>query len=282
MNSLEKPKEYHRALELIDQLDKIGCDTSSFREKIVQGRYGWDVSLKEVSTSELNRCSQILTGPLFTSKKYPWPEENGIPFVPGFQLDLGNIKKRTGIDLGGHDEILQVWASQKDTCAWEPLIRLIPKREVRKDRLVVAPGAEMFNPPLDSHVFPLDWTKHNGVAVQITRYDASPDFMIDGMDEGSFVESFDEDEKKRRTKKQTLIRELKELTVDGWWHSPPLDFCLFGTFHPIQYDPPKNEADLTVVFCFDRGYGYRWGDGGNAQLYYRKSNDKFSLDWSCY
>lgn len=54
--------------------------------------------------------------------------------------------------------------------------------------------------------------------------------------------------------------------------------CLFGTFDVIQYS--ATERDQPII-CFESVGLREWGDGGNAQVFYRKETGLFYFDWSC-
>ena len=57
---------------------------------------------------------------------------------------------------------------------------------------------------------------------------------------------------------------------------------LFGTFSEIQYATDERPPPL---FCFESDeFGLMWGDGGNAQLFYKLESSgapTFTFEWSC-
>lgn len=53
--------------------------------------------------------------------------------------------------------------------------------------------------------------------------------------------------------------------------------CLFGTFDAIQYSAAERDEP---IICFESIGLHEWGDGGNAQVFYRNETG-FYFNWSC-
>lgn len=263
---LELINECERAKALLPiVLDKYPEDSwlneSAWRfENLKYASTCWHLRTVELPTAEADRRMSMLSGPFFTSKDYPWPRQpDGALGSPIVQLDLAPISKLRELPFG--NGLLQVF----DCGCRNSVIRVIPREEVV--------SADMTDPCLDpdkydhSGLGSMCWLQEKTVA-QIIGY------------EGPYFSCSVELERTYSDTPAELIELAKRIkaisaTNDAGFH-------LFGTFYPIGHwasDCPE------MLISLDGGYGYEWGDSGNAQVFYsfnEKNEPVFSFDWSCY
>jgi len=211
----------------------------------------FDVVFKECRTESVDRTCSMLSGPFFTSGKYPIPKVRSTMLFPVVQLDLRVASSISDQPLG--DGLLQIWY---DTRACKGVVRVIPRSEVIKKKCTKFDFVP--SPDFDGFPFPMDWGsdpsdstirimsayKSTGIACQseyATLYLQDLDGEYGVPDElTSLVENF---------------QELAEDRSSSIVH-------LFGTFEPIQY----SAADVGKKCLFD--IAGDWGSSGNAQVFY--------------
>ena len=131
------PKKFndaHRAwlkikAEAADYLDQWDVD----RLDLLFLRAGWARRpfVYRVPLDELDRCGDILSGPLFASEKHPWPvNSNGLYMLPCLQINLTECSRVMQAEYG--TGMLQVWGDQEDVAKF--YLRLIPRRDVTPNR----------------------------------------------------------------------------------------------------------------------------------------------------
>lgn len=279
------PKDYKKLQLLLKEI-VTGIDVAadflnhSHVESIEACAWAWDPVLKKVSAKAIDRCSDVLHGPIYTCDGYEWPEHNSFPMAPLIQLDLDHCRELSGINLGSG--LLQVWIGHKQSIE-ASMVRIIPKNFVSKDRLLPIPNID----PMLNFMIPPDWR----IDLKEDCEDMKSALQISGYKRKRFTsqlyKGIQEEYGKARnlTSVEIISDKIKEFdtTLESnkrkW---SPSNSHLFGTFDPIQYS--ANERD-TPLFCFEADYGFDWGDGGNAQLFFRKDeagNVSYYMDWSCY
>lgn len=236
----------------------------------------WKPKVERMTANEIDRRSEVMNGPVFTSAEYEWPEANAFPMVPIIQLDLANCSLLGGVELG--DGILQVWVGHQLFDGKSALIRVLPIDLVRNG---VMTGVPSFASSIRALVSP-DWaTYEDDSAQQIVGY-SDTKFTIDL---GQPIK----DNFAKLAKNQLVsakVKEFDKLSKSLKNQFSPNYSHLFGTFAEIQYSGRERSSPL---FCFEGDYdtelGTDWGDGGNAQLFFQKNGDgsiSFEFDWSTF
>lgn len=257
--------------EFLDDLD------SYFSDRLKTGAWAFDPKLKEMPPEQIDRCGEVLYGPVFSCKEYEWPEHNGFPMSPIIQLDLEKCSQLGGIDLGSG--LLQLWIGHRQHLE-DALIRVIPLEFVNEANLTSIPT---FDPEITTSV-PVDWALEEDDRI----YDMPMPRQITGYKPKRFTSQLghgikDELTIKDLTSDKMILDKIKDFdkiikTIEKKWS--PSNCHLFGTFYPIQYEASWRD---TPLFCFDDDYGLEWGDPGNAQLFFKR-NEKgelgFSFSWS--
>ncbi len=223
--------------------------------------------------SRKNRTQPLISGPLYTSEKYPWPMgKAGQPLEPICQLNLAETGSVAQIELG--NGLLQLWMDGSDG-----VLREIPNDDVSLDLLAVVPEeitkfvwkhtmADRIYESMDpwTHGYVITGTGKRALTIPSTLINLDlfePEFTCKSVDKAYF--SLD------RLKKNGMLSP-----------SDSGHFSYFGNFDPIQYN--ESEKD-DALFLMESGDIFTWGDCGNAQLFYRIIQDgkvEFSFDWSCH
>lgn len=286
------PKKFndaHRAwlkikADAVDYLDQRDVD----RLDLLFLRAGWARRpfVNRVPLDELDRCGDILSGPLFASEKPPWPvNSNGLYMLPCLQINLTECSRVMQAEYG--TGMLQVWGDQEDVAKF--YLRLIPKRDVQEKYLIH--GHPLINQIAGNKNFiiPTDWLEEdaawtvsgygdlyftsqrlfNGEPL-INRYEIE---QISPLDKALYSKA------KRIYRLEDRYIEL----VDGLDSLfDPSGHHVGGTFYPIQY----GAADMPqMLWSIGSEYPYCWGDEGNAQIFYEKLDDgtlSYSFKWSSY
>lgn len=251
-------------------------------------RAGWarNPFVSRVPLSELDRCGDILSGPLFVSEKHPWPANiNGLYMLPCLQINLTECSRVMKAEYG--TGMLQVWGDQEDVSKF--YLRLIPRRDVQAKYL------SHENPLLNqmagnkNSIIPTEWIEDE-IAWVISGY-GDLYFTAPGLFNGEPLINPDEIEqispldKELYSKVKRICRlEARYIELVKEFNSlfDPSGYHLGGTFYPIQY----GAADMPeMLWSIGSEYPYCWGDEGNAQIFYEKLNDgtlSYSFRWSSY
>lgn len=253
-----------------------------FQAGFESGTWSWRPLVEEVADDKVDRLGEVIMGPMFSSQEYPWPEESGFPMAPLIQLDLRNASQLGGVELG--DGLLQVWMPHKAVTT--PLfIRMVPREFVKASLLspTIAIPDEMS--PLQKREEVWNDEQEAFVprqAFQIMGYQ-SPRFtcQIQHLIQDNYPVKLLTDVPETQSLIKNFDKKLKKLIKrgpKGFW---PGDCHLFGTFLRVQYAASEVPKPL---FCFEsEDFGFMWGTGGNAQLFYEVGSDgqiKFSFDWA--
>lgn len=292
------PKEIVQMLKLIGKINSscplLEDSYEELEDCLNSGAWSWSPLRKRVRASKINRCGDVLNGPIFTCEAYEWPMHKNLPMVPVIQLDLARCSKVSGVDFG--TGLLQVWYGHGNFMGKDAFIRVIPAEQVHKSKLLPVPlfdfekMEDKWNP-----VASLDWAKdYDGKtgfypATQISRYNKRhftlSSIYVNGKDHQlkqqiETLKRIGSGNKCLSIKCLSMIIQLDELieyAIKHWGAGTHL----MGAFDYIQYSPRRKP---TPLFCFGgSGDCYNFGDG-NAQLFFEKDDSgkiSFSFDWSC-
>ena len=264
----KSPKPFIDFLQVLlkfDEMLKLDPDDLDLLYACIErAQWGMDSVYKEVPTEKLDRCGNILFGPLFVSCMYPWPQSHGGYMLPILQLNLSNISQVMGMDFGSG--VLQVWSCQKSLTKFD--VRVIPEHDVSAKYLehVIPQSILMFKAD-SSNLISMNWLPQSGgKSLTISNF-KNKHFSFQFYD-GDFLSVIDEADNGKLLKKITLVE--KE-------YQPHSD-CIGGSFLPIQYfayeKPPvlMSLSEHYLPFI------------GSAQVFYERQLDgtfKYSFDWSC-
>ena len=283
------PGEVVRLKELIDEI--CAGTNAEYREELCNayasqfnaGAWAWDPITKSVEDSKVDRLGEVIMGPIYTCAEYDWPSKDGKPMAPLIQLDLAKASEIGGVNLGYG--LLQVWMPHKAIAGKDQLIRVVPKEfvGVEKQTPVVALPEDL--DPLQCREEEWDDDADDFVpalAYQISGY-APKRYSI------PLRPIKDNHEIKDITSNPALLGKIKEFDKllqtskkKGPKSIGTSNCHLFGAFSEIQYAAHERPLPL---FCFESDeFGLMWGDGGNAQLFYKlgpSGEPTFTFEWSC-
>jgi hypothetical protein len=100
--------------------------------------WSWAPSGKIVSFGETDRMGQHFFGAMYTCEEYEWPQHEGYPYKPFFQLSLDEASEVAGVYVGSG--LLQLFEGPilKFTMDWY-LLRHIPRGKISEDQLTPVP-----------------------------------------------------------------------------------------------------------------------------------------------
>ena len=279
----------YRSKVLLDHIDyleshygDIDGQTSTYDFALLKDMIGcvawaYPLETREVATSDVDRLSPMIIGPLFTSEKYPWPENDGQLFEPILQFDLEWAGELAKVNLG--KGILQLWLGSLLSEFNDHFIRIIPKEDFRHEFISPIPNninIEYFSEDSYFAGQKFSWldTLNGGKSVIITR-SGNPILtwhsrLRDALEElQPILNDKDAD---------IMAKFLEFLPIT----SPSPTPHLFGICHPVQYDATDVPQCLLAL---DSEGPFMWGDCGNAQIFYIPQADGtigFDFAWSCY
>jgi hypothetical protein len=278
------PKQIAQMRKLIGKI-KLSCPDLEYLEHLEEwinwGAWSWPPRLKEVPADKINRCGDVLSGPIFTCEGYEWPMYKDLPMAPFIQLDLKRCSRASGIDFG--TGLLQVWYGIDQFMGKDAFIRIVPADQVLKEKLIPVP-AEM-EKLVNSTPALAGWAEQqwSDKAIQIASYKLRR-FTIPHT--YTFQEEYTKEIRRLDTDCQRMIKEL-DLLIEYAQERFSTGLHLMGTFYVVQYSPSEYQASgETPFFCIDGEDSecFNFGDG-NGQLFFKKDENgqiTFSLDWSCY
>jgi hypothetical protein len=280
------PKQITQMRKLIYKI-KLACPNIEYLEHLEEwinwGVWSWPPRLKEVPAEKINRCGDVLSGPIYSCKGYEWPMHKELPMVPFIQLDLSRCSRVSGIDFG--TGLLQVWFGVDQFMGNDAFIRVVPRDYVDKERLLTVP-AEIENLEMVNATPAFaDWVggKASEKAIQIVGYKPRR-FTIPHT--YTFKEQYAREIRKLDANCQSMIKEL-DILIEYAQERFSTGLHLMGTFEEIQYSPSEyQDKSETPFFCFDgeESECFNFGDG-NGQLFFKKDvygRAAFSLDWTCF
>lgn len=290
------PKEVDQTRKLVSNIKKCCPDIfdldclGRLEENLNYGAWAWSPILKEVPAKRINRCKDVLNGPIYTCEGYEWPMYENLPMVPFIQLDLKRCSRVSGVDLG--TGLLQIWFGCGLFMDKDAFIRVVPADQVHKDKLLPVPAFDM-EKLSDSTPAYSYWAdpEHAVPATRIAGYKRRrftlPDIYLDTADSGIDVEHWEVRKSKGKQKRPDLSEEclqmieqfveLRKYALKNWGTGTHL----MGTFDMVQY----SQKERTLPFFCLTGPGdiYNFGDG-NAQIFFEKDDSgkiTFSFDWGC-
>lgn len=226
-------------------------DERCFLRQIELSAESFDVTFDMCSPKDADRIKSMLSGPFFTSNKYPIPEVSSEMLYPIVQVDLRVASSIIGEPLG--DGLLQLWY---DINAFKGVVRVIPRPEVEMPM-----STEFsFTPPKKFDGFPLpsSWgSDPSGNQVRVmskyksTGISSQPEYATIYLNDVSENYELPDD-------LFALVNDF-ERTTNGKSSS---SVHMFGTFYPIQY----SAADVGMKCLFH--IAGDWGSSGNAQVFY--------------
>lgn len=237
-------------------------------------RWSYPIKTVNVKTSLVDRMQPMLIGPLFTSKKYPWPRDGEKYREPVAQFDLEWAGQLAGVDLGAG--IIQLWIGPSFD---DSEIRVIPKSDFLPEQLTAIPQDVTHAYFKDSFFFAGDFgswldPEYGGESVVITGTAKPvmtwPKTLNDTLD--VLATEMDDEH-------GAVIAEFLDILPSM---NPSCAPNLFGNFAPIQYDAVDMPPCLLAL---ESSGPFSWGDSGNAQVFYIKSSDgpvRFHFQWSCH
>lgn len=255
----------------------------SFSRRFKAAAWAWDPVTKPMPNDQIDRLGEVIMGPIYTCAEYDWPHKDGYPMAPLIQLDLAKASQTGGVNLG--EGFIQIWMPHKAISAKDQHIRVVPKEFV--DATKLTPVVDLPDDLDPLQVRDEEWD------AETDDFVPSPAYQIIGYAPKRFTVDLmsikDNHTIKDITSNPDLLGKIKEfdkLLKDANKKGPKsirASNChLFGTFCVIQYMADEKPLPL---FCFESDeFGLMWGDGGNAQLFYKLSADgepTFSFEWSC-
>ena len=283
------PSEVVRLKELIDEIC-VGANEdyreelcASYARQFKAAAWAWDPITKSVADDKVDRLGEVIMGPIYTCSEYGWPTVDGYPMAPLIQLDLAKASKIGGINLG--EGLIQVWMPHKAIMGKDQFIRVVPKEFVEAEKLTPVVDLPEDIDPLQVREEEWDDEADDFVpapAYQITGYAPKRCTIELRSIKGNHTI-------KEITSNTVLVGKIKEFDnlMQSSEKKGPKSIrasnChLFGTFCDIQYTAEEKPLPL---FCFESDeFGLMWGDGGNAQLFYKIDSEGlpiFSFDWTC-
>lgn len=287
------PKEISNAYKL---WGKFKAESKDFVGEIVRewhleevdqkfNRSGWarKLDIEVVKTADLDRCGDVLSGPLFVSNSYPWPSTaDGHSMLPCMQINLTRCSKLMKTNYG--EGLLQLWAHPE---AWKEFsLRVITLDQVSKKNLLKEIPLKKDELPEVSLV-PTDWlTDDKSYAIKgfgPLYFTIQELFIGEPFVDSFLAQNIPANHKDGQKKIKNLMRlesafiqaaESAEKFSPGGHH-------LGGTFYPIQYFASEKPD---MLFSIDSVNPYLWGSSGNAQVFYTPLEDgkfKYDFAWSC-
>lgn len=247
-------------------------ELESLRDTFCEFRWAYPIKLKAMPVDKCDRTQGMLSGPLFTSEQFPWPEINGRSMEPIAQFYLDEVEVLDKAKLG--EGLLQLWVGPGIE---DYLIRTIPRSAISAEALV-PPPAKIIGEYYEKSEFYVgeeawpnkgcDVYQISGTSQRVLTWDSAINFAADETD---FGEKYGAD----------LECEIHEFLNILPKRLPKTEPHFFGNFSSIQFSissVPRTLLALEGKPCFV------WGDCGNAQIYFDDEaigEPKFTFNWSC-
>lgn len=308
-------KLYAQISDLLDQIDKAETKPSgqSWRHHLAfdrSPRVAVPSVWKEIDVTEIDRCASMLSGPLFTSTKHPWPKlsesRNGDKVqVEGFcepilqiQMDLLSRVAGQRFKRG----LVQVWM---DGC--DSVVRFIPERDAQADALGPVPAdvLDFFSngAPPDRNIY-RDWSEPHAVAPWLRSAFCCDQFCNPFHEYPEALEYFLEDLGWNNLKVSDSELERLNVVASELHHDlllsdgQPINYMtsternlskgiqmgtIFGRLRSVQEDTYAffNCAAVPLIDVSDPSNVFYWGDG-TAQLLTSadEPGTQFRFEWS--
>lgn len=247
-------------------------ELEGIRNSFLAFRWAYPIKLEAVEVGECDRTQGMISGPLFTSNEFPWPEKNGKYREPIAQFYLEDVGKLSDENVG--TGLLQLWVGPDSD---DYLIRIIPHFAISADGLSEFPddinenyfeNSVSYDPIKAWPVRGCKIYQITGVSDKVLNWDSLVKFAADDY---SFDEKFG----------KGLAEEIRAFTAIIPSDLPNTEPHFLGNFSLIQYDVammPRTLLALESKPCF------MWGDFGNAQIFYEATTSgetRFTFSWSC-
>lgn len=268
-------------------LGQFDCDwyLEDLKRGLCSFRWLYPLVLKQVPVEKFKRVEPALSGPLYTSAEFPWPEVSGLLREPVAQFYLQDVGAMIGTDLG--EGLLQLWVGPGHA---DHLIRTIPTNLVDPSLVTPVPqriSNEYFSSSHQQQRFSVGasgtWPKEDANGLRRV-------WLIDGV--GPKIMSWskcltaDNDDPELEDLLESVefeeYRDFIDLLPSNSLATDESDHHFFGNFDPIQYSVEEMPPTLLALESADPFY---WGDHGNAQIFYEISRDSrpsFRFRWSCH
>lgn len=268
-----------------------------------QPRVRFDTFWRQCEVTKINRRAQMISGPLFTSYRHPWPvRAHGGYCEPMIQLDLEFLSQKVGFSLGSG--LLQLWMDGLDG-----LVRVVPRQEVVTAQVTPVDenvrvyfahrsnhaGNAYRDWPNDHSVAPWLQTPFSfrGLSAPVHEVPAQLEFGLNDIENGEFSDLISDpsiaeiaschlkalmalDSRYLRSLRRS-IRSLRT-TENG----PQPVISLFGKFRQVQWGPAEGPLGAELVLADIGENDFFWFNYGNAQIYtdLEKPGERFWFDWS--
>lgn len=277
--------------KLVSKIKKCCPDLfylDALEENLNYGAWSWAPIRKEVPVEKINRCGDVLNGPIYTCEGYEWPMYENLPMVPFIQLDLKRCSRVSGVELG--TGLLQVWFGVGLIMGRDAFIRAVPADQVHKDKLLPIPAFDMerlLNSTPAYLYWAFDWDDNYAtqIAGYMRRKFTLPDIFLNNMDSGiTTIRRKIKSKRKKSDLSEKCLQmieqfvELRKYALKNWRTYTHL----MGTFDMIQYSQKERTFPLFCLTDVDEFYNF--GDAGNGQIFYKKDDSgklSFYFDWSC-
>jgi hypothetical protein len=239
-------------------------------------RWSFPLKLRKVKVCKADRSKPMLSGPLFTSERHPWPKLKDRYREPVAQIDMKVAGGLVGTDLG--EGLLQLWVGPDYD---DHLIRVIPAEDLASEALSAVPDCvtvEYFEKAPFSAGSWRAWPDAEGkghvhaiVGVKL-KVLSWPSWLKEADDDFDFDEKYGQEF-------HEVLREFLDLLP---YRAPDEGHHLFGNFYDIQYTIEESAPTLLGLESSDP---FGWGDAGNAQVSFHRTRGgkiRFGFNWSCY
>ena len=235
-------------------------------------RWAYPIKLKSFSIDCCDRTKPMITGPLFTSCEFPWPEKDDRFREPVAQFYIDEVGELAGENLGSG--LFQLWVGPQydDYC-----IRLIPRDLVSKDALEPVPSVidDDYFEKSDFYAGFGAWPEKGSKAHHIMGLKSKVLHWDD------LIHLVAEDVSTLEALSPELFAEVSSFTALLPSNLPFTAPHFLGNFSTIQYDSSMMPKTLLAL---ESKPAFMWGDCGNAQVFYSTVEGEaveFSFQWSC-
>ncbi len=242
-------------------------DWQALAATIALGAEGFEPVFKAVAAPEVNRRGSMMTGPFFTSGRFPVPTTaSGAVMLAMAQLDLDDFSAAARDDLG--DGLLQWWF---DTEAEEALMRVIPWQEAQGAELTAFDERAADLSAFDAYPLPSYWAdRFCGPLVQTIVALKSRGFQSQASTIEALCWNLGEDISE-------WLRVLVNLYAEKAPHTLRGPVGVLGTFYSIEYS--AHEVGMRCLLDVAD-----WGSSGGAQIFYRPQSPGRAAQfefWNC-
>lgn len=213
-------------------------------------RWAYPIYYQKVDAHACDRTRPMISGPLYTSSEYPWPDNNE-PIIQFYLDEIGELENR---EIG--EGLFQLFV---DEYGEPPEFRVIPKHKVSREELLPAPSYNQYYTFDDGGAFEitgygrhLTWySNRESLYMDETFSDWDPDIHRLGV--GSFMH---------------FIQNMLDNPFSPFLDPPKPHF--FGYLPPVGYTPDE-VPDTLVQFGRET---FDWRTSTRAQILFEENEDK--------